>query len=106
MFVHIVFERPLLEIANYLAVTLSVCMDNKSHNSALTDQDNNVFNNSDRDSLSFPVEHRHPQQSRLCCRCAFHQKVSKTAAIIIFLLIAVVVFFIFFVIAEPSKYLR
>ena len=46
---------------NDLDINFSI--DNKSNNSIkdidITDQDNNVFT-SDRDSISFPVEHRHP----------------------------------------------
>ena len=42
---------------------INFSIDNKSNNSIkdidITDQDNNVFT-SDRDSISFPVEHRHP----------------------------------------------
>jgi len=85
----------------------SISIDNKSNNSIkdidITDQDNNVFT-SDRDSISFPVEHRHPTPG-LCCGC-IQKKISKTAAVIIFLLIAVAVCFILFILGDTSKYLR
>ena len=51
----------MLSELNDLDINFSI--DNKSNNSIkdidITDQDNNVFT-SDRDSISFPVEHRHP----------------------------------------------
>ena len=81
--------------------TTIVSIDAKSNNSAITDQENNVFN-SDRDSLNYP-EHRDPRQSG-CCSCSFQEKlISKTAAVIVFLLIAVILFFIFFIIGPQIK---
>ena len=55
------FFLKILSELNDLDINFSI--DNKSNNSIkdidITDQDNNVFT-SDRDSISFPVEHRHP----------------------------------------------